>query len=227
MSYFSKSAFALAYIATVSAASAAPGAMDLLYDGAFERVPAVREKGRSVAEHCQIDGAMSPEHWDGATSTMQLFQGPTASKVVIAVENARPDTLFTVWLMLAGGSPIMEAGATALVPTSDLGTFTDTVNVPNNEAKNGFTTDAQGNGSLTLELDFPIVGGAYPFQRFEGFDPENPIFTREAPKAVPVAISDAETGAPFTLRLASHCGDNLHNGLVAGQHEPWFDWLAK
>ncbi len=226
MSYFAKTAFVLASLTSVSAVSAAPGSMDLIFDGQFDRFPAVREKGRSVAAHCQIDGSPAENHWDAATGSLRVFQGSTASKVEISVENARPDTLFTVWLMLAGGSPMMEAGATALIPSSALPAFAAMVDAPSNEATNGFMTDENGNGSLTLELDYTIVGGAFPFQRFEGFDAENTVFTREAPKAVPVAISDASTGAPFTLRLASHCGDNLHNGLVAGQHEPWFDWLA-
>ncbi len=121
----------------------------------------------------------------------------------------------------------MEAGATALVHTDDLPEAVEIMGAPRDEATNGFTTDAEGNGSVTLDLDFPIAGGAYPFQRYAGFDAGNPAFTRETPNAIPVAIADASSGVPFTLRLASHCGDNLHNGLVAGPHEPWFDWSAQ
>lgn len=147
--------------------------------------------------------------------------------MTIDVEGARPDTLFTVWLMLAGGSPMMKAGATALLHSDDLTEAVDLMAMPNSVAKNGFTTDAEGKGSVTLTLDYPVIGGAFPFQRYAAFDVENPAFNRDEPRAIPVAIADAGTGVPFTLRLASHCGDNLHNGLVAGQHEPWFDWLAE
>ena len=142
------------------------------------------------------------------------------------MQNGRPDTLFTIWLMLAGGSPIMKAGATALVPTDRLPEAVEIMKTPNSTAANGFTTDAEGNGSVTVHLDFPLIGGAYPFQRFEGFDAMDAAYTNENPRAIPVAIPGAGAGVPFTLRLASHCGDNLHNGLVAGPHEPWFNWLA-
>lgn len=225
MSYLSK-ARALAPLAILATALPAQAEMAVLYDGSFTRVPAEREAGRSVAVHCQTSGVASPDHWADATGHLTLAQDATSSEVTVSVEGARPDTLFTIWLMLAGGSPLVKAGATALVPSADLGEAVEIMKSPASEAKNGFTTDAEGNGAVTLSLDFPIVGGAYPFQRFAGFDPADPAFTREEPRAIPVAIPDAAAGVPFTLRLASHCGDNLHDGLVAGQHEPWFDWLA-
>lgn len=236
MSSFSKrNAFlaSAALFATVAstAASFAVGAQSsgftTLYDGPFARVPAERETGRSVAAHCQIDGAAAPDHWADARAELVLSQSATASEVTVTLESARPDTLFTIWLMLAGGSPLMEAGATALIHSDDLAAAVDLMGAPDTVASNGFTTDADGNGHITLTLDYPIVGGAFPFQRYAGFDAENEVFTRDAPRAIPVAIADAATGAPFTLRLASHCGDNLHNGLIAGQHEPWFDWRAE
>lgn len=216
-----------AALVAVLGTSATASTGETLYDGAFDRVAAERENGRSVAAHCQINDNTSDDHWANATAHLKLTQAATSSRVTVSVEGARPDTLFTIWLMLAGGSPLMKAGATALVHTDDLAEAVELMGAPSTEATNGFTTDAKGNGQVTLELDFPIVGGAYPFQRYAGFDAENPAFTRDAPKAIPVAIPDASSGVPFTLRLASHCGDNLHNGLVAGQHEPWFDWKAR
>lgn len=227
MSYSSKVARFALPLAILMAATSVSAEKVTLYDGPFLRVPAERASGRSVAAHCQHDPATSPDHWADATSHLVLTQDATSSEVTVRMENARPETLYTIWLMLAGGSPIVKAGATALVHSSDLPEAVEIMQSPRTEATNGFTTDENGDGSVTLVLDFPIVGGAYPFQRFVGFDPENPAFNQEKPRAIPVAIPDASSGVPFTLRLASHCGDNLHNGLVAGQHEPWFDWLAE
>ena len=89
---------------------------------------------------------------------------------------------------------------------------------------NGFHSDEDGNGSITVDLDFPIVNGAYPFHRFEGFDPADERFPLDTPRAHPVAI--VGQSGPFTLRVASHCVDGLGHGLVAGPHEGWFDWMV-
>jgi len=240
MQSFSKIAHSAISVAALLAATAASADMATLYDGAFTRVSpdaAVgAAPGRSVAEHCQANGHTSPDGWAAATGHLTLKQNATSSEVTVSVTDARPDTLYTIWLMLAGktqdgesfgGNPIMKSGATALVPTSLLEEAIEIMKSPSQEASNGFTTDADGNGSVRIALDFPIVGGAYPFQRFAGFDATDPAFTRSPARAVPVAITDKSTGAPFTLRIASHCGDNLHSGLVAGQHEAWFNWLAE
>ena len=93
-----------------------------------------------------------------------------------------------------------------------------------NDLSNGFWSDENGNALFVTELDFPMIGGAYPFQRFEGFDPTDERFTAEEPRVFPVAI--VGSGAPFTLRIASHCTDGVGHGLAAGPHEGWFDWLA-
>lgn len=201
--------------------------MNTLFDGPFLRVPAERESGRSVAAHCQIDGATSSEHWADARANLLLRQDGAMTEVTVAVEDARPDTLFTIWLMLEGGSPLMKTGATALIHSDDIAEAVDLMAAPSHEATNGFVTDADGNGSVTLLLDYTIIGGAFPFQNYAEFDAGNPAFSRDTPRPEPTRIANARDGVPFTLRLASHCGDNLHNGLVAGQHEPWFDWLAQ
>ncbi len=230
-------AFAAAAISV--AATSASAAMPGLYDGALVRVPADvtvgAAPGRSVAAHCQVGDHRSPDNWAQAAAHLILKQDATSSEVTVTMTDGRPDTLYTIWLMLAGktadgesygGNPLMKSGATALLPSSQLAEAVSIMKSPNSEAANGFVTDATGFGTVTVKLDFPIVGGAYPFQRFEGFDATDPAYTRDAPRAVPVAITDKSAGAPFTLRLASHCGDNLHNGLVAGPHEAWFNWLA-
>ena len=93
---------------------------------------------------------------------------------------------------------------------------------PTAQGMNGFHSDEDGNGSITVDLDFPIVNGAYPFHKFEGFYPAYERFPLDTPRAYPVAI--VGQSGPFTLRLASHCVDSLGPGLVAGPHEGWFDW---
>ncbi|MEM1264406.1 MAG: hypothetical protein AAGI50_00120 [Pseudomonadota bacterium] len=233
MSLFSNSAravfSALTLVMAGEASASSPTGMQTLYDGAFTR------HATDAIGRCHVDGNRSATGWAEATAHLTVSQDATSSVVTVSMENGRPDTLFTIWLMLAGkdaagesfgGSPIIKTGATALVPTTLLEEAIHIMKNPNSTASNGFTTDADGNGSVTVALDFPLIGGAYPFQRYEGFDPADPAFTRETPRAVPVPIPGKSAGAPFTLRLASHCGDNLHNGLVAGQHEPWFNWLA-
>lgn len=238
MSYLETLTRAFVPAAMLMAATSASAEMATLYDGSFTRHPADgtvgAAPGRSVIGHCQIDGA--GETWADATAHLVLKQDATSSEVTVTLKEGRPDTLYTIWLMLAGktaegesfgGNPLMKTGATALVPTSLLAEAVEIMKSPNSEAPNGFMTDAKGSGSVTVELDFPVVNGAYPFQRFEGFDANDPAYNRDTPKAVPVAITGASSGAPFTLRLISHCGDNLHNGLVPGRHEAWFNWLSE
>lgn len=231
MSYHCHRAHVFASSAMLLAATSASAEMVTLYDGGFTRVSA----GAKVAEHCQVEGYRSADNWAEATSHLTLKQDAASSEVSVTLDNARPDTLFTIWLMLAGktpdgesfgGSPLMKSGATPLIATADLSEAVAILKSPRTEVTNGFITDSDGNGSVTLYLDYPIVGGAYPFQRYDRFDATDPAYTHDTPRAIPVAITGKSSGAPFTLRLASHCGDNLHDGLVAGQHEPWFDWLA-
>lgn len=239
MSSLSNPKTVAATIALALAATSASAEMVTIYDGAFSRVPAEAivgaAPGRSVAAHCQSGGVTSDNNWQDATAHLILRQDATSSDVTVSMENGRPDTLYTIWLMLAGktadgdsfgGNPLMKGGATALVPTTHIAEAVRLIDAPSTEAMNGFTTDASGRGSVQLTLDFPIVGGAYPFQRYDGFDVSNATFNRDKARPVPVAITGKSAGAPFTLRLASHCGDNLHNGLVPGQHEAWFNWLA-
>ena len=111
------------------------------------------------------------------------------------------------------------------------------ITLPNpgsDELTNGFRSDANGNGRLTLTLDFPITSGAYPFQRFPDFDvvQDDIALTNDAnlerlggqPAAIkPVAIPDGSQ-APATLLIASHCVDDVAHGLLPGPHENWFIW---
>ncbi len=92
-----------------------------------------------------------------------------------------------------------------------------------NNVINGFVTDSEGNGRLKIALDYPLIKGAIPFHLF-------------LDDLSPVAIG-TDPVFPFTLRIVSHCEDNVGHGLVPGgqldpeteqplstNHEIWFEW---
>jgi hypothetical protein len=152
------------------------------------------------------------------------------SSVAIDIENARPNTHYTVWLRLRGedsngntfgGSPLTGIPGTPLIPSSELGTALS--QLPGTEDElNGFYTDDEGTARFEIDLDFPIINGAYPFQKFTDFDPSDERYPIDDPQAIPMAIIGPN--GPFTLRIASHCTDGLGHGLLPGPHEGWFDW---
>lgn len=172
-----------------------------------------------------------------AAATLQVAQTGSATRVHIKLRNARPYSLYTVWLRLQGadsdgnlfgGSPLTNAGSTPLAPSSELGALLAATGPGSGTTRvaNGLTTDRNGNGELKIELDFPFIGGAYPFQKFPDFNPADPRFPISNPRALPVAIviPDGNVSAPFALRVVSHCLDDVGHGLEPGNREPWFDW---
>ena len=76
------------------------------------------------------------------------------------------------------------------------------------KAANAFWTDESGYGTFYAKLDYPLVKGAVQFQEYDA-------------TLARAAIGDA----PFRLRIASHCADNMAHGLLPGFHEMWFDWM--
>lgn len=164
--------------------------------------------------------------FEDARAWMTLLQRGGRSFVHIRVSNTVPDTFFTVWLWVNGGSPLTVASVTALAnpdeipalgaatPASALTADANTLGLLGDdgsgspEAPNGFWTNHRGNGSIYLKLDFPIVKGAYQFQEFGG-------------NLAPARVIG---NAPFSIRIASHCVDQVGHGLVPGKHEMWFDW---
>jgi hypothetical protein len=206
----------------------------------FDRVPIDLKMptGQSVAIECQDEGAdypYMPYDWPDAKATLELTQVGATSTVSINMSGVKPNMYYTMWLRLkttdsegnpVGGNPILGIPGTPLIPSSELAealTFTGPGNA-NVGLTNGVWSDDQGNALFTTSLDFPIIGGAYPFHNFAGFDPTDARFPLENPQAIPVAI--ANSGAPFTLRVASHCQSNVNYGLFPGPHEGWFDWVA-
>jgi hypothetical protein len=209
-----------------------------VYNGTFPRLDfnTVMATGQSVAVDCQDGQATHPYQpydWPDAAAALKIIQTPNQSEVTVAVTDARPDTLYTIWLGLRGktpagvvygGSPLTGKPGTPLIPTTMLAAATDALKTPITDPVNGIRTDTKGNGTVTVSLDFPIVGGAYPFERFAGIDTPGTLLPHEIHSTKTIAIVGADAGAPFTLRLASHCTDGVSHGLLPGPHEGWFDW---
>lgn len=191
--------------------------------------------GNSVLADCQAPGAEDPAGWPDATATLRIRQSGGHSRITINVRNARPDTYFTVWLRLGGNdsngdpfgtNPLTDGKATPLAPTSDLPALLTSTGPDNgnDEQPNGFRTDRRGNGRFRTTVDFPISGGAYPFQRFPGWDPKDERLPAANPAVYPVAIAGPQ--GPYTLRIVSHCTDEVGHGLQSGPREWWFDWTV-
>jgi len=210
---------------------------DIVHDAPFTRHPADVESpsGNSVAVDCQDPDAeypYQPYDWPDATAVLEVMQVGESSMVSVEVMNAKPETYYTIWLRLKGtdsngnsfgGNPLTDGGATALAPSSELANLLASTGPGNgnDQQPNGFYTDAEGNASYSIELDFPL-NGAYPFHKFYDFDPTDERLPAENPVIHPVAI--VGVGGPYTLRIVSHCTDGLGHGLKSGDREWWFDW---
>ena len=140
--------------------------------------------GQNVAEDCNQAGGTDLETWSQATANIRLKERSGRTKMTFVLRNARPDTLFTVWLRLSGedsqgnpfgGNPLTGLPVTPLIASRNLpNQLTATPpHMGSDELSNGFRSDKDGNGRLTLSVDFPITSGAYPFQRFPDFDEHN------------------------------------------------------
>ena len=195
----------------------------------------VSPSGHTVLNDCQAPGAEDPEGWLDATASLRVLQIGESSRVVIRVRDARPDTYFTIWLRVGGtdsngdpfgGNPVTGGKATALAPTSDLPELLASTGAGNgnDQQPNGFRTDGSGKATFRVGLDFPLVGGAYPFQRFPNWDPDDERLAAEDPAIHPVAIAGPQ--GPYTLRIVSHCTDDIGHGLSSGPREWWFDWTV-
>lgn len=189
--------------------------------------------GNTVIDDCQAGGIEDRDGWLAATADLKLRQVGGHTAVVIKVRDARPDTYYTVWLRLAGTdsngnvygtSPLTGGRGTPLVASDDLPAMLATTGEGNgsDDQVNGFRTNGQGHARIRIDVDFPIMGGAYPFHRFPGFDPTDSRLPAENPVIHPSPLPGSQ--APFTIRIASHCTDDVGHGLAPGAHENWFDW---
>ncbi|HHJ17671.1 MAG TPA: hypothetical protein ENJ80_13345 [Gammaproteobacteria bacterium] len=188
--------------------------------------------GDTVEANCATDP--SGNAWQGATATLEIKQKGGKSKVEVEVEGAVPNTLFTVWVRIKGknglnsaGSPLTGGGATPLAPgyTLDalnaISPWVDPAGAP--ASANSFTTDASGEAEFEIDLDFPVVRGAYPFQMTATSRPGH-----EGHANVPTAIADpreaGQEDTPFLIRVVSHCTDNMSHGLSPATREAWFQY---
>jgi len=183
--------------------------------------------GDTILANCGASGGNQTAH-------VKVSQEDGTSKARFRVRNARPNTVYTVWLRVKGGagfnpggSTLTGGGATPLAPGSALVGLNDYSPwglhpVGSTTPTNGFTTDADGDANWTANLDFPLIGGAYPFQ-------DGPTVARPGHDGhinVPTAIVDPRTGngGPFMIRMISHCTDGLGHGLSPGTREAWFQF---
>ena len=233
-------AAALAAVAAVAAVGLVAPTADAGRDHGehtrMTRVPPdqVSPTGQSVAVDCTAD-VNGAESWPDAAARFSLSQRDGDSKVTVRLRHARANTYYTLWLRLGGvdsngdaygGSPLTGIPATPLVASGDLPVVLASTGPGNGNAEqpNGTWTDERGRATFRVHLDFPLVGGAYPFHRFPGFDPIDPRLPTENPAVRPVAIPGPQ--GPFTVMIASHCGDGVGHGLFPGPHEEWLSWTS-
>lgn len=202
----------------------------------FSRRPAgsASGSGDTVEANCPADP--SGNDWQGSTASISVEQDNAGSHVQVQINDGVPNTHYTVWMRIKGGSgfnsagsPWTTGGATPLCSGTE---FADlNANSPWNSATgstgklcNSIITNNNGRGTLKTIVNFPIVGGAYPFQQSGGAQarPGDADLLAD----VPTAIADPRTGTggPFLLRVVSHCTDNANHGLSPATREAFFQY---
>ena len=194
-----------------------------------------RPAGSTSGSGDTVEANCGGPDYQGSTGTLTIAQSGTGSDINVEIEDAVPNTHFTVWVRIkggagfnSGGSPWTGGGATPLCS----GTEFDVLNANspwNNPAGttdllcNSFYTDGAGDGSLSASVNFPVVGGAYPFQQSGGATAHP---TNGGGADVPTAIVDPRTGngGPFMIRVVSHCTDQANHGLSPATREAWFQY---
>ncbi len=157
--------------------------------------------------------------FDDAKATVFIRQSHGQTRMKLTVRDAAPNMAYSVWVKLADMSPLTGLPFTAAAnpdEMTELATITPSDQLLSTElgagddgsggetAVNGFYTDANGDGELTLALDFPLIRGAYQFQEATSFPVQ--------------AVGDD----PFIIAVASHCTDNRFHGLAPGVFELWW-----
>lgn len=232
MKHFTQTALVAVLGLTMSGLASAAGS-NVIDDDMTRRAPLSNSgSGHTVEANCPADP--SGNAWQDASATVEVSQKGSSSKVEIEVRGAVPNTLYTVWLRIKGknglnpaGSPLTGGGATALAPGSDLDALNDIspwINPMGAHASaNSFRTNRMGKGAFEIALDFPVVGGAYPFQKTETSRPGH-----ENHANVPTAVADprvsGQSGTPFLFRVVSHCTDGMTHGLSPSTREAWFQY---
>ncbi len=208
--------FTLAIALPTAVLAAGPDDMTMIYPTDFGNPVSY-----TAAEMIQNCGG---EYAD-ASGKIWVTDVPGGTNVKVQIDDVVPSTFFTVWLKLDGGSDLTGAGVTALADTdeiAELGAATPAVVLKQpaldagivgdagqgtTDQVNGFWSNHNGKAVANFSVDFPVSKGAYQFQEFDS------ALTRKAVGT-----------APFTLRVVSHCVDQVGHGLVPGKHEMWFNW---
>jgi hypothetical protein len=179
------------------------------------------------------------EGWEDATATIENEQAAGTSRVKFRLKEGKPDTLYTVWVRMKGqshgntfgGSPVTGGGATPLAPSSALGALiVDWIGPGSPSSANSFITNNKGNANVRIDTDFPLEGGAYPFNNMSAQDLFDAQTKNPAALATPTAIVDPRqanvgpSGTPFLIRMVSHCQDSLSHGLSPAKREAWFQY---
>ena len=164
-----------------------------------------------------------------AELTYSLANGST--NVEINLSNAVPDQFWSIWMKLDGVSPLTGIPVVPLASVSDIASLAlstpDSALTPaakslglvgddgsgSTSGPNGFFTDANGDATFSITLDYPLVeGGVFPFDQF---DPSL--------SAVPLGST------PFLLNTLAH-SDQVGYGLFPdggpGTAAPWF-WTSQ
>jgi hypothetical protein len=183
--------------------------------------------GHTVEGNCGGD-------YQSATASLSVEQDNAGSHVQVQINDGVPNTHYTVWMRIKGGagfndagSPWTGGGATPLCSGTEFATLN--ANSPWNSAGstdplcNSIITNKNGDGTLRSVVNFPIVGGAYPFQQAGGAS-ARPGHDDHAD--VPTAIADPRTGTggPFLIRVVSHCTDQANHGLSPATREAFFQY---
>jgi len=217
----------------MASTAALAGPSEVIDDNMTRRAPgSTSGSGDTVEANCAADP--SGNAWQGATATLEIKQKGGGSEAEVEVSGAVPNTLFTVWVRIKGknglnplGSPLTGGGATPLAPGSaldDLNAISPWVAAGGAASSaNSFTTDSDGYAEFEVNLDFPVVRGAYPFQMTATSRPGH-----EGHPNVPTAIADprepGQSGTAFLIRVVSHCTDNMSHGLSPYVREAWFQY---
>ena len=76
-------------------------------------------------------------------------------------------------------------------------------------------------GGSRRRTDFPVVGGAYPFQEATT---SRPGFEGVPKVALAIPTPETSSGTPFLIRVISHCTDQSSHGLSPATREAWFQY---
>ena len=225
----------LTLIAGAIAGLSVSGMAQADFSANMSRVAGASGSGHFVIDEC----GGGTNNFDDATATIENTQDGGSSKVKVRLKGGNPNTHYTLWVRMKGkshgttfgGSPVTGGGATPLAPSSALGDLiADWTGSGSTSGANSFDTNHKGDGIVHIDLDFPLEGGAYPFNNMSAGDLAAAQAKNPNALASPTAIVDPRqdnvgpSGTPFMVRMVSHCQDGLGHGLSPAQREAWFQY---